>query len=133
MFNISIIGEEKTWHKNKDVFASAMTEYRCRFVAKTDLVKTILADDLAVIILAWDGFRETLNQVQLAEKLEQRALIVMGPAHYFFEVEDLVLSGSATFVVEPVSAGQMHSLVKETLRLRERVIDKIDKKEMTAV
>lgn len=133
MFNISIVGEEKTWKKCKDIFSVAIAEYRCRFVANADLAKTNFVDDLAVVVLAWEGYSEALKNLQIAEKLEQRALIVMGPEKYFFEVEDLVLKGDATFVVEPVNSVQIHSLLKETLRLRERVIDKVDKKAVTAV
>ena len=116
MYNISVIGTAKDIALHKDLFA--FSDCKVQFTDTDGLTLMSIDPDSAVIVLPWRGFRETLNlHPQLAYHRERNSVIVVGPTHYFPDVEDWVIDGSVCFLSEPLSTSQVRAVVHTVFEL----------------
>lgn len=117
MERITAICEKKDMDKNKA--ALKLSEFEVHFVDKNDVKKSNLDGDLALIVFPWDGYSDALKDAHFKKQLDQHSVVVVGPAIYFFEVENWVIDGSVSFLTSPVNSMQIESIVNEILRTRD--------------
>ena len=116
MFKVSIVGEKSDLEKNKA--ALKLAEFQLQFVDKNDFRNFSVDEDAALVVLPWNGFKEIYEYAGFKKHLDQRSVIVVGPAMYFFEIEDRVIDGSICFLSNPVNSMQIESVINEILRIR---------------
>lgn len=118
MYKISVIGEKSEIEKNKS--ALKLSEFQLQFTDKANLQKitTNTSEDLALVVFPWKGFKEIFENPNFKKYIDQKSVVVVGPAIYFFEVEDWVIEGSVNFLSNPVNSMQIESVINEILRIK---------------
>lgn len=116
MFKINVVGEKNDLEKNKS--ALKLSEFQLQFIDKNDFQKSSLENDLALIVFPWTGFKEIFEDANFKKHREQRSIIVVGPAIFFFEIEEWVIDGSICFLSNPVNSMQIETVINEILRTR---------------
>jgi len=116
MFRISVVCEKNDLEKSRA--ALKLSEFRMEFVDKDEFKNTEVEEDMALIVLPWNGFKEIFECSNFKKYLEQKSVVVVGPALYFFEVEKWVIDGSVCFLSSPVNSMQIESVINEIVRIR---------------
>jgi len=116
MWKIVAIGEKSDLAKQKS--ALKLKEFDIRFIDKDELSKESTEEELALVIFPWQGYREIFTNFNVKKHMDQRSVIVIGPALYFYEIEELVIDGSISFLSLPVNPMQVESVINEILRIR---------------
>lgn len=116
MLKVTVIGEKEDLAKHKS--ALKFSEFDVKFVDKDKIKTANFEDDLALIVLPWQGYREAFANPGFNKHIEQHSVIVAGPAIYFFEIEEWVIDGSICFLSSPLNSMKIESVLNEILRIR---------------
>ena len=116
MWKICAIGEKSDLEKNKT--ALKLSEFDVQFLDKDEFENASLEDHIALIVFPWQGYREIFNLENFKKHIDSRSVLVVGPAIYFFEIEEWVIDGSICFLSSPVNSMQIESVINEILRIR---------------
>ena len=115
MWKISVIGEKSDLDKHKS--AMKFSEFKVDFVEKKDFETADFDQDVALVFFPWEGYSKVFAYPQFKKFVDQHSVVVVGPAIYFFEVEDKVIDGSVCFLSHPVNSMQIESVLSEIRRI----------------
>ena len=118
MQTVIVIGERDDLERSKSSLKTSA--FKFEFLDKDEVdVLTQRDPELALLVLPWQGYREILERREVKRYLDKHSVIVVGSSMHFFDVENLVLEGSVSFLCPPINSTQIECIINEVSRNHE--------------